>query len=654
MHTMILLQAQKVARHFGADTLFHDVNLDIQDGDRIALVGRNGAGKSTLIKMLTGETEPDEGQIIRRKDLTIGYLAQNAGLSSGRSLYDEMLSVFAPLQKMEAEIHRLEEQMANPPMDPASPEYQQLLDHYDQLQHDFKEQNGYGYETEVKSVLTGFKFFPEDYDRPVDTLSGGQKTRLALAKLLLEKKDLLILDEPTNHLDIATLTWLEGYIQSYQGALLIVSHDRYFLDRIVNQVYEIGNGTSSHYTGNYSQYVKERAARQKAAWKAYEKQQAKIHEMEEFVNKNIVRASTTKRAQSRRKQLEKMERLDKPAGDERAMRFTFTPEKESGNIVLTVKDAAIGYDGNTLAAPINFELRKHQVLTIVGPNGTGKSTLLKSILGMIPFIHGSATRGTNVTVGYYDQEHQVLHAEKTVLDEVWDDHRTMLERDIRSVLGSFLFSGDDVQKKVASLSGGEKARLLLTKLALNHDNLLALDEPTNHLDIESKEVLEQAIKDFPGTVLMVSHDRYFINQVTTNVLELAPTGSTLYLGDYDYYVQKRDEQAHPQDTPATEKDTSASTKTSTPPTPANSKQDFATQKAQQRAHRKLERAVQQAEKQMATLEAQKDELEKEMATHSDDLGKLTDLQKQLDALTPQLEEAEQAWEEAALALEEDE
>ncbi|MFK5676696.1 MULTISPECIES: ATP-binding cassette domain-containing protein [unclassified Ligilactobacillus] len=647
---MILLQAQKVARHFGADTLFHNVNLDIQDGDRIALVGRNGAGKSTLIKMLTGEAEPDEGQIIRRKDLTIGYLAQNAGLSSGRTLYDEMLSVFAPLQKMEAEIHQLEEQIANPPTDPTAPQYQQLLNHYDQLQHDFKEQNGYGYETEIKSVLTGFKFFSEDYDRPVDTLSGGQKTRLALAKLLLEKRDLLILDEPTNHLDIATLTWLENYIQSYQGALLIVSHDRYFLDRIVNQVYEIENGTSTHYTGNYSQYVKERANRQKAAWKAYEKQQAKIHEMEEFVNKNIVRASTTKRAQSRRKQLEKMERLDKPASSERTMRFTFTPEKESGNIVLTVKDAAIGYNGHQLAAPIDFELKKHQVLTIVGPNGTGKSTLLKSILGIIPFIHGSATRGTNVTVGYYDQEHQVLHADKTVLDEVWDDHRTMLERDIRSVLGSFLFSGDDVQKKVVNLSGGEKARLLLTKLALNHDNLLVLDEPTNHLDIESKEVLEQAVKDFSGTVLMVSHDRYFINQVTTNVLELAPTGSTLYLGDYDYYVQKRDEQAHLQAAQA--KEVAPAFKATTPAT--NSKQDFATQKAQQRAHRKLERAVQQAEKQMATLEAQKDELEKEMATHSNDLGKLTDLQKQLDTIVPQLKEAEQEWEEAALALEEDE
>ena len=647
---MILLQAQAVARHFGADVLFSNVNLDIQDNSRIGLVGKNGAGKSTLISMLLGDSEPDEGQIVRKKGLTIGYLAQTTGLDSDRTVFEEMKSVFAYLQEMEVKLHQLEEQIATS-TDHLSAAYEQLTKQYDQLLHDFNAQNGYGYENEIKAVLHGFHFDEDMYDHAITDLSGGQKTRLALAKLLLEKRDLLILDEPTNHLDIETLTWLENYIQGYQGALLIVSHDRYFLDKIVTEIYEITHGHSNYYKGNYSYYIKEKAARLAQEWKSYEKQQAEINKLEDFVNRNLVRASTTKRAQSRRKQLEKMDRLERPEGYEKGPHFSFEGEKESGNVVLTVSDAAIGYNQTTIAAPINIDLRKHKVMAIVGPNGIGKSTLLKSILGKIPFIKGSAELGTNVTVGYYDQEQQNLDFKKTVLNEIWDEHPTMPERDVRSILGSFLFVGDDVKKIVGSLSGGEKARLLLTKLALEHDNFLILDEPTNHLDIDSKEVLEQAILDFNGTILFVSHDRYFINKVATSVLEIEPTGSTLYLGDYDYYVDKKKEQAELAAAKASAQSDQAAQATSSV---SDSKLSYQQSKERQKQERKLQRAQAEAESLVEQLDAQKSEIEVAMTApeNLNDLGKLQALQKQLDQVTSDLTAAETAWEEASLALEE--
>ena len=648
---MLLLQAQHVARHFGADVLFEDVNLDIQDHSRIALVGRNGAGKSTLIKMIIGEQEPSEGQIVKKKGLSIGYLAQNTGLESNQKIYDEMESVFQPLIEMENQIHQLESQIADPNADSESAAYQQLLKNYDQLMHDFKEQNGYGYENEIKAVLHGLGFEDSDFDRPVSSLSGGQKTRLALAKLLLEKRDLLILDEPTNHLDIDTLTWLEGYIQNYTGALLIVSHDRYFLDRIVNEVYEISHHKSSHYTGNYSQYIKEKDARLKAQWKAYEKQQAEISHLEDFVNKNIVRASTTKRAQSKRKQLDKIDRLERPEGYEKGPHFEFTSDQESGDIVLQVEDGAIGYDQKILAEPINFELRKHKVLAIVGPNGIGKSTLLKSILGQIPFIKGSARFGTNVHPGYYDQEQQNLHENKTVLNEIWDEHPTTPEKDIRSILGSFLFQGDAVQKMVHSLSGGEKARLMLTKLAMRHDNFLILDEPTNHLDIESKEVLEKALLNFNGTVLFVSHDRYFINKVATEVIEISPEGSTLYLGNYDYYVEKKQEQEMLAQAAAA-KETPASAEQ--PKQPSSGMQNYKQSKERQKQERKLRRTVDKLENQVADLEDQKTAIEQQMTDPEvfNDVAKMQELQKQLEKVTTDLSAAEDEWEEKLLELDE--
>lgn len=647
---MILLQVQQVARYFGADTLFENVSLDVSDNSRIALVGRNGVGKSTLLKMIIGNESPDAGQITKKKGLTIGYLAQNTGLESDKTIYAEMLSVFERLQIMEKNLHEMEAKIADPGADHSSSAYSQLLNQYDQLLHDFEEQNGYGYEAEVRSVLHGFHFEQEDYDRKISSLSGGQKTRLALAKLLLEQRDLLILDEPTNHLDIDTLTWLEGYVQNYKGALLIVSHDRYFLDRIVTEVYEISHHHSSYYKGNYSAYIDQKAERLRQDWKNYEKQQAEISKLEDFVNKNLVRASTTKRAQSRRKQLEKMERLERPEGDEKGPHFKFTADSQSGNIVLTVKDAAIGYDGRIISSPINIDLRKNQVMAIVGPNGIGKSTLLKSVLGQIPFVKGSSEFGTNVKVGYYDQEQHNLHDKKTVLNELWDDHPTTPEKDIRSILGSFLFIGDDVSKVVHNLSGGEKARLLLTKLAMKHDNFLILDEPTNHLDIDSKEVLENAVMDFNGTVLFVSHDRYFINKVATCVLEIAPQGSTLYLGDYDYYLEKKAEQEEI----AAAKSTAETPIENSPKEVSTGKVNYQQGKERQKQERRLKRSVEEFEQLVEKLDAQKNDLENQMSSpeNYNDLEKMGELQAKLQEISKKLAEAEENWEQASMELEE--
>ncbi|MCW6125899.1 ABC-F family ATP-binding cassette domain-containing protein [Lactiplantibacillus plantarum] len=658
---MILLQVQQVMRRFGADVLFDNVQMDIQKHARVALVGRNGAGKSTLLKMIAGETVPDEGHISMRKGLTIGYLAQDQGLDSNNTIWEEMSSVFAELHAIEKRMHQLENQLSDPAIMNDEQAYQQTLKTYDQIQTEFQQKNGYGYQAEIRGVLHGFQFDADVYDKSVTALSGGQKTQLALAKLLLEKRDLLILDEPTNHLDVETLTWLESYLQSYSGALLIVSHDRYFLDRVVNEVYDLSHHEMVHYTGNYDQFVQEKAARIQAQWKHYEKQQAEISKLEDFVNRNIVRASTTKRAQARRKQLAKMDRLDRPDSDEKTAHFGFHAAKQSGNIVLTVKDAAVGYDGQILSEPDNLNIKKHEAIAIVGPNGIGKSTFLKSILGQIPFIKGQAVFGTNVVTGYYDQEQRNLNDKKTVLSELWDEHPTTPEKDIRTILGSFLFTGEDVDKPVHALSGGERARLLLTKLAMQNDNFLILDEPTNHLDIDSREVLEVALNDFDGTLLFVSHDRYFINQVATSVVEVSPEGTELFLGDYDYYIDKKQEQAEiaaAAASQAAEKAAEAGAADSTSATTAaprsKGQQNYQASKQQQREKRKLERSVAALEEQMTALDEQATQIQTEMAQPevSADVGKLQDLQKELEAINTQQEQVETEWTEQAEALEE--
>ncbi|MDE3840731.1 multidrug ABC transporter ATP-binding protein [Bacillus methanolicus] len=538
---MILLQVNQLTKYYGADLILSNIKLEVQNRDRIALVGRNGAGKSTLLKIIAGHLSYDSGEIIKPKDVSIGYLAQNTGLESELSIWDEMMTVFEPLQKMEKELRKLEEKMADPAVFENAAAYERILKEYDLLQVQFKEQGGYQYEADIRSVLHGLNFHEYDYSTKISSLSGGQKTRLALGKLLLTKPDILILDEPTNHLDIETLTWLEQYLQNYDGAVLIVSHDRYFLDKVVTQVYEISRHQIQKYHGNYSSYLQQKAENFEREMKQYEKQQEEIAKLQEFIARNLARASTTKRAQSRRKQLEKMEIMDRPLGDEKSASFSFDIERQSGNDVLKVHELAVGYKGNKVSDNISFRITRGESIALVGPNGIGKSTLLKTIVKKLPALSGEIQYGSNVTIGYYDQEQAELTSNKRVLNELWDEYPLKTEKEIRTVLGNFLFSGDDVLKPVSSLSGGEKARLALAKLMMQKANFLVLDEPTNHLDLDSKEILENALIDYPGTILFVSHDRYFINRIATKVLELNQNGAVEYLGDYDYFLEKKQE-----------------------------------------------------------------------------------------------------------------
>lgn len=644
---MLLLQTNDVLRRFGADVLFHNINLQVVDHVRVALVGRNGAGKTTLLKMIAGITQPDEGTITKAKGLSIGYLAQDQGLDSQNSIWAELDTVFGSLHQMEAEIHHLEGQLAT--VDSTTDRYQEILRDYDRLQEQFQEAGGFEIDSRMRGVLTGFGFEEESYQRPVNSLSGGQKTKLALAKILLQAPQLLILDEPTNHLDMGVLTWLEDYLKGYSGALLIVSHDRYFLDRVVNEVYDLDNQTLHHYTGNYSAFVKNKTARLATEMKHYEQQKKEIAKLEDFVNKNLVRASTTKRAQARRRQLEKMERIERPQTDDKSIHFSFSSQKESGNEVLDVEGLKIGYQDTVLAGPLTFNERKGQRVGIIGPNGIGKSTLLKTLLKKMPAIAGTIKFGANLDIGYYDQEQQQLHPEKTVLDEVWDDHPEIDETQIRNLLGSFLFVGDDVYKHVSDLSGGQKARLELTKLSFEPINFLILDEPTNHLDIDSREVLEGAINDFDGTVLFISHDRYFINQVATDVLAMQKDGITRYQGDYDDYLRAVTEQEQ-----ASADDSTTPDQKRAPKDGSAAQQSYQQSKEAQKAHRKLQRTVADLEEQMNQLSEQQEQVETKMADPNvaTDIGKLTDLQKELDTLTKQLEDVEEQWTAAAERLEE--
>lgn len=538
---MIILQVNQLSKYFGADLILSNVKMEIQSKDRIAIVGRNGAGKSTLLKIIAGELSYDSGELNKPRDLTIGFLEQHTGLDSDKSIWEEMLSVFTDLQEMERRLRDLEQEMSDEKVYSNQELYQKVLSEYDRLQLEFKDRGGYQYEADIRSVLHGLNFHNYDYDTKINTLSGGQKTRLAMGKLLLSKPDLLILDEPTNHLDIKTLTWLEQYLQNYDGAILVVSHDRYFLDKVVNQVYECSNHTLKKYIGNYSQYLVQRAEQYERELKMYEKQQEEIARMKDFIQRNIARASTTKRAQSRRKALERMQILDRPQGDGKSAAFSFEIERQSGNEVLNVKDLTIGYGDDIISRNIRFRITRGEAIALLGPNGVGKSTLLKTIVKILPALSGSIQYGANVSIAYYDQEQANLSSNKKVIDELWDEYPNLIEKEIRDILGNFLFSGDEVLKPVSALSGGEKARLALAKLMMKKANFLILDEPTNHLDLDSKEILENALIEYPGTILFVSHDRYFINRIATKVFELSNTGITEYLGDYDYYVEKKEE-----------------------------------------------------------------------------------------------------------------
>ncbi|SDO77096.1 ATP-binding cassette, subfamily F, member 3 [Streptococcus equinus] len=638
---MIILQGNKIERSFSGDVLFDNINIQVDEKDRIALVGRNGAGKSTLLKILVGEEAPTSGEINTKRDLSLSYLAQDSRFESENTIFDEMLHVFDDVRSMESRLRKMEMQMAELTGDA----FDKLMSDYDRLSEEFRVKGGFTYEAEIKAILNGFKFDESMWQMKISELSGGQNTRLALAKMLLEKPELLVLDEPTNHLDIETIAWLENYLVNYQGALIIVSHDRYFLDKVATVTLDLTTHSLDRYVGNYSKFMDLKAEKLALEAKNYEKQAKEIAKLEDFVQRNIVRASTTKRAQARRKQLEKMERLDKPTAGQKSANMTFHADKVSGNVVLTVADAAIGYDDQILSEPINIDVKKFDAIAIVGPNGIGKSTLIKSIVGQIPFIKGSSTYGANVEVGYYDQTQSNLTRTNTVLDELWNDFSTTPEVEIRNRLGAFLFSGDDVKKSVSMLSGGERARLLLAKLSMQNNNFLILDEPTNHLDIDSKEVLEDALIDFDGTLLFVSHDRYFINRVATKVLEISEEGSTLYLGDYDYYLEKKAELEELERLKAEE----AQEKTATvvEKAPAN---DYQAQKANQKELRKLTRRIAEIENQLEEIEAREEEINQAMLA-TNDATELVDLQKELDELTEQQENLMLEWEELSEKVE---
>jgi ATP-binding cassette, subfamily F, member 3 len=580
---MILLQVNQLSKYFGADIILSNIKLEIQTRDRIALVGRNGAGKSTLLKIISGQMTHDSGDIIKPKEVTIGYLAQNTGLESGLSIWEEMLTVFTPLQKMEKELRQLEQKMSSPAVLDDTVRYERVLKEYDLLQVQFKDSGGYQYEADIRSVLHGLNFQSFDHSTKISTLSGGQKTRLALGKLLLTKPDILILDEPTNHLDIETLSWLEQYLQTYDGAILIVSHDRYFLDKVVKQVYEMSRKQIQKFLGNYSAYLDQKAEQYEREMKLFEKQQDEIAKLEDFVQKNLARASTTKRAQSRRKKLEKIERLDRPKGDEKSATFGFEIDRQSGNEVLHLDSLEIGYHEEAISRDLSFRLTRGESVALVGPNGIGKSTLLKTIIDKLPPLSGGFRLGSNVAIGYYDQEQAELTSNKRVLNELWDDYPNRPEKEIRTILGNFLFSGEDVLKIVSTLSGGEKARLALAKLMMQKSNFLILDEPTNHLDLDSKEVLENALVDYPGTILFVSHDRYFINRIATKVLELSWNGCTEFLGDYDYFVEKKEEIIELKALEQKDKPTSSST-----PDKSSFQLDKEVKKQERQRKRKLE------------------------------------------------------------------
>ena len=631
---MIILQANKIERSFAGEVLFDNISLQVDERDRIALVGKNGAGKSTLLKILVGEEEPTSGEINKKRDLSLSYLAQDSRFESSNTIYDEMLHVFDDLRKTETALRQMELEMG----EKTGADLEKLMQDYDRLSEEFRQAGGFTYEADIRAILNGFKFDESMWRMKIEELSGGQNTRLALAKMLLEKPNLLVLDEPTNHLDIETIAWLENYLVNYSGALLIVSHDRYFLDKVATITLDLTKHSLDRYVGNYSSFVEQKEQKLLTEAKNYEKQQKEIAALEDFVNRNLVRASTTKRAQSRRKQLEKMERLDKPEAGTRSAHMTFHSDKTSGNVVLTVEEAAVGYDDQILSEPINLDIRKMNAVAIVGPNGIGKSTLIKSIVGQIPFIKGEARFGANVEVGYYDQTQSKLTPHNSVLDELWNDFKLTPEVEIRNRLGAFLFSGDDVKKTVGMLSGGERARLLLAKLSMENNNFLILDEPTNHLDIDSKEVLENALIDFDGTLLFVSHDRYFINRVATQVLELSEEGSTLYLGDYDYYIEKKAElealvaaQAEAVPVSSTEEVTG---------------NDYHLQKQNQKELRKITRRIEQLEAEMEELD-QKIQAITETMHSTNDAADLVQLQSDLDQLTIQQEAVMEEWAELA-------
>lgn len=639
---MIIAQAQDLEQRFGGNTIFSNISFSVPDNARIGLVGPNGAGKTTLLKIMTGQQEPTSGQFTINKGLKVGYIAQENALDEDKTIWDEMLTVFDNLIEKNKRITKMQEQIAE------NPEDEDLLKRYDQLAYDFEQEGGFTYQAEIKSILNGFNFKENTWQKVIGTLSGGEKTRLAFVKLLLQKPPVLLLDEPTNYLDLDTLDWLEAFLKNYQGAIITVSHDQYFLDHLANQIFELNFGKLTTFKGNYSQYVKERELMNNQQEAAYEKQQEKIKKEEEFIQKNLVRASTTKRAQSRRKALDKMERI-KPPKHKQKVRINFTSDRPSGKEVLIAKDLTIGYPDKTMVSDIDFQVNKNDRVAIIGPNGIGKSTLLKTIMKKLEPKDGSIKYGASLDIGYYDQELQSLDPSKTVLDTIWDRHKTMPEKDVRSILASFLFTAEDIDKTVGQLSGGQKARLTLTVLSLEKDNFLLMDEPTNHLDIEAKEVLEQALDNYDGTLLFVSHDRYFINELANKIISVRDGHAKIYNGNYSYYLDEKTKQAS-----ALQEAKAEQTESTTSANQNQGKLSYQEQKARDSQKRKLERAVSDAEARIEKLENEEQEIQTEMANPdiAASFEKLGPLQEKLSAVQEQLDQANTDWENALEALDE--
>lgn len=641
----MILSCSHISKSFGTDEIIKDATFNIEDREKAAIIGINGAGKSTLLKIIVGELSADQGEVAFAKDSTYGYLAQHQNLSSDNSIYDEVLSTRQDILSMEASIRRMEEDMNNL----SGNELDTLMEQYTRLTHDFDLAGGYAYRSEVTGVLKGLGFGENDFSLNVNTLSGGQKTRVALSKLLLSKPDIILLDEPTNHLDMNSISWLEGFLSDYKGSVIIVAHDRYFLDKIVSKVIEIDNGTVTTFSGNYTDYASKKAVLRNMQLKAYMNQQREIKHQEEVITKlkQFNREKSIKRAESREKMLDKIQILDKPSALNDKMNIRLEPGIESGNDVLKVTGLSKAFDGNRLFNNISFEIKKGERVALIGNNGTGKTTILKILNGIIPADSGVVELGSNVYIGYYDQEHHVLDPDKTLFQEIQDAYPDLNNTRIRSTLAAFLFTGDDVFKYIRELSGGEKGRVSLAKLMLSNANLLILDEPTNHLDITSKEILENALNSYTGTVLYVSHDRYFINSTATRIIELTANTLVNYIGNYDYYLEKKDIL-----TAAVIKESVSPTDSDNTSVSSNTKEQWLSSKEEQARLKKLKNNLARVEEQISSIEERLKEIDEEYMNPDigSNTGRLMELHKEKEELDDKLNNLYEQWEEISTEI----
>lgn len=638
----MILSCQGISKSFGEKVILEDASFHIEEREKAALIGNNGAGKTTLLRIIMEEIHADAGQVVLAKDKRIGYLAQYQDVQGHLSVYEELLSTKQYIIDMEERLRAMEVQMKNA----SGEELYRLMNSYTRLTHEFELENGYAYKSELMGVLNGLGFTEEDFTKQVATLSGGQKTRVALGKLLISKPDILLLDEPTNHLDMESIAWLETYLLNYPGAVFIVSHDRYFLDKVVTKVIEIDAGQVRMYAGNYSAYAEKKAQLRDAQYKAYLNQQREIKHQEAVIVKlkSFNREKSIKRAESREKMLNKIQRIDKPIEVQSQMRLSLEPRVVSGNDVLTVEDLAKSFPQQKLFSNISFQIKRGERVALIGNNGTGKTTMLKILNGLLDADAGSFSLGAKVQIGYYDQEHHVLHAEKTIFEEISDTYPTLTETQIRNMLAAFLFTGDDVFKVISSLSGGERGRVSLAKLMLSEANFLILDEPTNHLDIASKEILEEALNSYTGTVLYVSHDRYFINQTATRILDLTNQSVVNYIGDYDYYLEKKEELTEKYAPTAQE-----ATEEAKEETPSEGKLTWQQQKEEQARKRKQENELKKVEKRIEELETRDKEIDDTLVLPDvcTNVGRCAELSREKDKIQAELEELYEKWEELA-------